>query len=76
MSGLWRGRSDHPRVPRLRAGGKGHRSSHQRAQNPTRKETQIMSKTFKHRLALAVGTLGLVWGSIANAAPLATVSGT
>ncbi|MBM4255304.1 MAG: hypothetical protein FJ147_05340 [Deltaproteobacteria bacterium] len=35
-----------------------------------------MSKTLKNRVAIAVGTLGLVWGSIANAAPLANVSGT
>jgi hypothetical protein len=35
-----------------------------------------MSKTFKHSLALAVGTLGLVWGSLANATPLPNVLGT
>jgi hypothetical protein len=35
-----------------------------------------MSKTFKNRLAIAAGTLGLVWGSLANAAPLTTVTGT
>ncbi len=35
-----------------------------------------MSKTFKNRLAIAAGTISLVWGSIATAAPLANVTGT
>lgn len=35
-----------------------------------------MNRTFKRRLALAVGTIGLVWGSLAHAAPLASVTGT
>jgi hypothetical protein len=35
-----------------------------------------MSKTFQHRVALAVGTLGLVWASAANAAPPASILGT
>jgi hypothetical protein len=34
-----------------------------------------MSMTLKNRLAIAVGTIGLVWGSVANAAPLANVTG-
>ena len=35
-----------------------------------------MSKTFKNRLAIAAGTISLVWGSMATAAPLANVTGT
>jgi hypothetical protein len=35
----------------------------------------IMSMTLKNRLAIAIGTIGLVWGSVAHAAPLANVSG-
>jgi hypothetical protein len=35
-----------------------------------------MSKTFKNRFAIAAGTIGLVWASIANSAPLPNVIGT
>jgi hypothetical protein len=35
-----------------------------------------MSKTLKHRLAIAVGTLGVVWGSLAHADPLGNITGT
>lgn len=35
-----------------------------------------MSMTFKTCMAIVAGTIGLIWGSIANAAPLANVSGT
>ncbi|HXG21621.1 MAG TPA: hypothetical protein VNN62_21415 [Methylomirabilota bacterium] len=34
-----------------------------------------MKKSLKHRVALAVGTVGLFFGSMAHAAPLASVAG-
>ena len=34
-----------------------------------------MVMTLKNRLAVAVGTIGLAWGSVATAAPLANISG-
>ncbi len=34
-----------------------------------------MGMSLKNRLAVAVGTLSLAWGSVASAAPLANVSG-
>ena len=35
-----------------------------------------MATTLKNRVAIAIGAIGLAWGSVATAAPLANVSGT
>ena len=35
-----------------------------------------MATTLKNRVATAIGAIGLAWGSVATAAPLANVSGT
>ena len=35
-----------------------------------------MATTLKNRVAIAIGAIGLAWGSVAAAAPLANVSGT
>ncbi len=35
-----------------------------------------MNMSFRNRMAIAAGTIGLVWGGLASAAPLANVSGT
>lgn len=35
-----------------------------------------MSMSFRNRMAIVAGTVGIVWGGLASAAPLATVSGT
>jgi hypothetical protein len=35
-----------------------------------------MKATLKNRVAITIGAIGLAWGSVATAAPLANVSGT